>query len=330
MTLRLSAWLGLPFCLLLGCNNTGGSAAPAASSSTTVAQTAQAPSASATASAAVAAASASAGRGDMEHHGPGRGGDFTGMMFRNARDLPGISDDQKTKLDTLQGPLRGDDPGDAFKTFHDDLVSMVKAGKIDNTKISADQAAVDAATKAHVAREVVALNGLHDALTPDQRKALVAAMQAKQAEREAREAQHAPPGDAGPADFAARRLAQMTTELGLDAGQQAQLKALLAKSAPTAAQMKADQDAMKAKAAAFTTAFAADTFDASKVFPLGGMQQGDMMKQHVQMLTQLLPILHPDQQQKLAAAMERMTMMGHGRGDDDDHDIGGGRDHDEH
>jgi Spy/CpxP family protein refolding chaperone len=320
MMLRRSCFLALP--LVFACNNPASSGGTAASSTAPVTQASSA----AAASSPVASASASAGHGDK--HGPGGGGGMSGMLFHAARDL-GLSPDVAAKVDAAQEPLRGDDPaqGDSFKTFHTDLVAMVKAGKMDTAKVTADEAAIDAAMKVHDDTEAAALNGLHDALSSDQRKALVAAVQAKQGERDAKDAQKAPPPDAGPADFAAKRLAEMTTDLGLDAGQQKQVQAILLKQAPPApAQMQAMKDAMKAKMAAVLTAFAGDTFDAKKLEPFATWQgPRQMMDKHVAVLTQLLPILHDDQRAKLADEMDktkgRMMMGGHGGHDDDgEHD----------
>jgi hypothetical protein len=110
-------------------------------------------------------------------------------------------------------------------------------------------------------------------------------------------------------DWSKRRLDKLTTDLSLDAGQQQQVAAILAKptDVPNAAAMQARWADRKTKIDALLTAFAGDTFDAKKL-DLGmmpGKTAHEPMDHMVAYYTQLLPILHPDQRDKLATSMDK-------------------------
>ena len=174
--------------------------------------------------------------------------------------------------------------------------------------------------KARLDKDADALNGLYAALEPAQRKALTAAVRAKQAEREAKQAEHK--ADAPkPEEFAKRRLDRMTKELDLDATQQKSVEALLAKDQPPKAAMDAMQADMKKRMDTLLTAFEGDGFDAKKLdlSPMPGKKMREGMEKHVQFMSQLLPILKPEQREKLAVKMETPPTH-HGAGPADHED----------
>jgi len=241
-----------------------------------------------------------------EEPGPGRGpghGGIDGMFFRATKDLA-LTPDQQTKVDALKQSLRDRDtsPQDAMKALHADLVSEVRAGKMDPTKVKVDETAIDAAMTTMHDKQAKALDGLHGILDAGQRRTVTDAIRARWAAHD-----KGGDADAGAADWSKKRVDRMTTDLGLDATQQTQLAALIAKQ-NSAVAMKAMHDASKAQMDALLTAFAGDTFDASKALPttMGGKTPHDMIDRHITFLTQLVALLHPDQRDKLATQMEKV------------------------
>jgi hypothetical protein len=125
-------------------------------------------------------------------------------------------------------------------------------------------------------------------------------------------------GDAG--DWVAHKLTRMTTDLGLDAGQQKQVAALLAKQ-PSPAAMRDD---MKKVLSAVLAAFQAGTFDATTALQPTLKGPHDALDQQIAFTTQLLPVLHADQREKLATSTTRPAGRGETWSDEDDGHGGGG------
>ncbi len=290
-------WFVFPLALLLGCQDSSGGPAPAPSAST--------PPPAASSATATAAASAAKPRPMV-----GRHGGIASGLFRAAADLP-LTDAQSEQLNQIEATLKADDSGirTAMKAFRADLLAGVKAGKIDTAKMTADDAVVDKAIADHQDKEAAALDSLYKLLDPAQRTTVVAAVRAKQAERETRMANWNKDADGGAPDWSKKRLDRLTADLALDAGQQKQVAALLTKNAdpPNAAGMQARWDDLKKRQDALLTAFASSSFDAKKadLTMLPGKTQHDPMDHMATFFTQLLPILHPDQRDKLAATMDR-------------------------
>jgi Spy/CpxP family protein refolding chaperone len=267
-----------------------------------------APSASVAAQAAPSAPTPAPPSTDQAHgeRGPGHGG-VDSVLFRAAHDLD-LSDDQDAKLASLQADLHDRDtaPRDAMRSFASNLAAQVAGGKIDASKFQPDEAALDDAMKSMLDKQAVALNGLHETLDATQRKALADAVRAKAAALKA----HAKMTEVDASDWVARRLDHLTTDLGLDATQQQQVAALLAKQpAPTA-----ERDEVKKQVAAVVTAFAVDPFDAAKVLKANTKTPHEAMDRQITFTKQLLAILQPDQRAKLAAGMTRPMRRGPGPG----------------
>lgn len=320
MRLNRCLWVLLPIALV-ACKEDGPPAAPAPPTGTLphifIAPTSGVatvmPSAIASAEAPAPADRKMGGR-----HGRGP----VGVMLHAARELD-LKDAQKATLDKLEQALHADDgaPKPEFKDFHASLVAGVRAGKIDTAKLEPGYAAIEKAMKARTDKDADALNGLYAALEPAQRKAVTAAARAKQAEREAKHAEHKADAPKPDADFAKRRLERMTKELDLDAAQQKSVEALLAKDPPPKAAMEAMQAEMKKRMDALLTAFEGDGFDAKKLdlAPMPGKKMREGMEHHVQFMSQLLPILKPEQREKLAVKMETPPAR-HGAGGPGDHE----------
>ncbi|HTQ44782.1 MAG TPA: hypothetical protein VMI75_18605 [Polyangiaceae bacterium] len=285
---------------VLGCDQSSGGSGPTPVASSAAPLTA--PQASASASAAAKP------RPHVARHGG-----IAASLFRFAHDLPDLSQAQDESLDKIEASLKADDDGirTAMKSFRGDLVAGVRAGKLDTAKLTGDDGIVDKAIADHQSKEAAALDSLHSLLTPVQRPALVANIRAKQADHESHmtEWMQGKGGDGGTVDWTKKRLDKLTADLTLDAGQQKQVAAILTKptDVPNAAAMQARWTERKTKMDALLTAFAADSFDAKKL-DLGmmpGKTAHDPMDHMVAYYTQLLPILHPDQRDKLATSMDK-------------------------
>lgn len=289
-------------------------AAPAASS---VAPATASASASTSAS---AHASADGGHGDGEgrrgHGGPSE------MLFTAAKGLE-LKDEQKTKIEAARtaahaGPddATRDAMKSAAKDLHTDIVAGIKAGKIDAAKLEPRYAAIEKAAQVTHEKEAEGLNALHAALDATQRKAAVADVRAKMAARENKmEHRDGGPGgpggpDGGRGHGGKRSIERLTRGLELDAEQRKKVDAIAAKDdgkggRPDPAEMKKRIDTLLA-------AFEKDTFDAKKVDAFDAKKARGMMDGESKVLVQLLPILKPEQREKLAAKMEK-GQSPHGR-----------------
>lgn len=260
------------------------------------------------------AASASGGREEGEGKRGGQGGPAA-MLFQAARTLD-LKDEQKAKIDAAEkaahAPAAGASPDamrDAAKEIHAELVAGIKAGKIDTAKLEPKYSALDKLIAAGHDREADALTALHGALDATQRKAVVANVRAKQAAREAKQAAHAGPdgggagADAGRSQVIAKRVERLTHGLDLDAEQQKKLDAIAAKE--DAATKAPDAAEMKKKVDVLLTAFEKDTFDGKKVDPFDAKKARAPMDQEAKLLGQIVPILKPEQREKLAARMDK-------------------------
>jgi len=240
-------------------------------------------------------ASASTASGTPPVHRRG----LAGMFFRAAQDTE-LTDDQKASIAKLEEPLQGDlGSHREISALHADLVSGVKDGKIDSTKIAADEAAVAKVLAAREEEQATALGGLHDVLTPAQRGAVADAVRALR--------DRPPPAvPAGAPDWAARRLDHMKAQLVLDEDQQKQVAAVLAHDGPTPATVQAHLEAVKKQTEAIATAFERDTFETKKLdlSAAPGKKVTDPFDRQVKYVAQLLPILTAGQRDRFAALME--------------------------
>jgi Spy/CpxP family protein refolding chaperone len=239
------------------------------------------------------------------------------MLFQAAHNLD-LKDDQKAKIEAAMKAGRGDGAGgaDAMKAMHADMITGIKAGKLDDKKMAGHWEAMDKARKAHEDKADESLNQLHAALDAGQRKQVVAAV---------REAVGKRPGRPGgpPRDMSKARLERLTKELGLDAAQQKKLEGIL----PKQETPPASREDMKKQVDALLAAFEADGFDAKKFESYDSKRAKAHMDAELKFMAGLLPILKPDQREKLAQMLDRRPgrhsrppMRAHHREDDDDDD----------
>jgi Spy/CpxP family protein refolding chaperone len=283
MNAHKSLWLALPLALLgqFGCNNGSTTADPEGVAPTAVAETPAAP---------VQARS--------QQHARSIGG----ALFRAATSLE-LTSDQQTTVQSLKASLHADSPAakTAGQALHTALVAGVRAGSIDVNALQPLQAAVQTAHQAHAAREAAALNGLYAVLTATQRQELVATVRANQAERAERWAEEHEQGVDTPR---AQHLAHLTELLALDTNQQLAVSKISVTPEGSAANWTEKRAAMKAQREALLTAFASDSFDATKL-AVGAPEAGQAHGQsHAAFLAQLVPVLTAAQRETLAASME--------------------------
>jgi Spy/CpxP family protein refolding chaperone len=311
MSLHRAFGLALPIAMTLaiGCSSTE-TPPPAPTATATAAVTAP------VATAAPTATSAARDHAKKRWRG-GRG--IAGMLFHAADDLD-LKDAQKATVEKLAEQLRAGGPRTEMKDYHTALVAQVRAGKIDAAKLDPLHAAVEKAEQARKDKEAEALNGLYAALEPAQRKALVAAVRAKQAEHAGKMEKKAED-----TDWAKHHLEHLTKQVDLDAAQQKRVEPLMAKDAHPAPD--AMRDEMKKHGDAVLAAFEADGFDAKKLEAAPPAGKKGPQAAHVDFLTALLPILKPEQREKLAASMEKMPEGRHeggmgpgGGGGDEEHE----------
>ncbi|MCC6645502.1 MAG: periplasmic heavy metal sensor [Polyangiaceae bacterium] len=271
----------------------------------------------ASASAPVAAApsppAASSGRPRARERGHHGGGSPIARLVHEADGLE-LSDAQRATVEKLEQDLKPAPGARADrKEEHDALVAGVRAGRIDPAKIDAARADLDKAQAAQRERELSTLAALHAALQPAQRKALVAAAREKQEKRDRHDDGGDPRQKGDPTGFATRRAERLTKQLELDPAQQKKVEALVAKTrpeAPAPAELEASRAASKARVLALWAAFEADAFDPKKLeaAPPAPAKARARGKQDLSFLAELLPILRPDQRERLAASMEKRAM----------------------
>lgn len=239
------------------------------------------------------------------------------MYFRATRELTDLTDAQKSSLDKIMESLK-EQPGDKpeFKDFQTELLTQVKAGKIEQAKLDPKMKAIDTAMQARLDGEADNLTKLHDLLTPPQRKALTAAVSAKQAKMEQRfmEMKDAGVKPPKPADVTRLKVTRITNDLGLDATQDKAMDDVVAKIAPKAETPGDARTEWKQQAAALSAAFEKDAFDAKKqeFFSKANKKGHEGLQDQIDLLTLVVPVLKPEQREKLAAKLEHPAMVPQG------------------
>lgn len=233
-----------------------------------------------------------------------------GAIFRGVNTIE-LKEEQKATLEKIAAEMReadraARDAGDAgaprsdLREAHAELVAGVKAGKIDPSKMEPHYAALEKAAKARQEREADALNKLHAALEPAQRAAIVTSVRSFEEKRAERMKPRDKPDGGGP-DFVKLRIQRYTHDLALDADQQKKLEALIPKDDKAAAA----RDEMKKQTDALLAAFEKDVFDAKKLDQGAAKRARAPMEEQVKLYGQLVPILKPEQRERLARTLAR-------------------------
>ena len=193
----------------------------------------------------------------------------------------------------------------AFEAMRHDVAQQVRAGTIDPAQAQTDESMAVTALQTHVAKEADILNGLHGELDASQRTSAVAAVRAKQSGRtEAQGGAGGAPSTTTGEDVARGRVDRLTRDLGLDAAQVQQLESVMGGQSAT---RMMDAEERERRLETILSGFESGTFDARSLLP-PATQIADMVRQRtdreVALLTKLVPILRPDQREKLAASIE--------------------------
>jgi hypothetical protein len=185
----------------------------------------------------------------------------------------------------------------AFSSFQDNLARQVRAGRIDAAALGADEDAVASAVQALAHEEASVVDRLHALLAPRDRSALVISVRKEQSVRLT--AGEMPSGRT--AD-----LARMTRLLALDVDQQNELAAYLFSRPRAEAESETQATTERElRTARVLDAFVFDTFDAKTALASPGPPPAEVVRfrldNKVALMSQLVPMLRPDQRQTLAA-----------------------------
>jgi hypothetical protein len=226
------------------------------------------------------------------------------LFLDSAQDLE-LDDAVRGKIEKLAEQLDTDEdetPRQDIKELHDDVVAAVRAGEVDAKKLGPRVTALQATMQKRLEKEVAAMNALYASLAPDSRKALGAGVQKRARDREEDFARVA--GDAGTETLNERgkRLPErLKRELDLDAGQMEKLPPILTK-----LPVEDGREAARKRFDALLAAFNAATFEAKKLdaFGLAAAKARVPMDREVLFLSQLVPILKPEQREALAGRLD--------------------------
>ena len=236
---------------------------------------------------------------------------IVGLFFRAADPLD-LTTSQRTTIEGLEQPLRGAAPErSAREALRSDLASGIRAGAIDRAKIAADEAVIERALVADKDARVAALDGLHRVLDTAQRQAV-----ADDVRQSVMQAVPHPgaldAGDAGAARWSTLRLERLAKHLELDPSQQEQVAALFSKDDhPFSPAHQEARDAARKRLDTMLTAFEQDSFDAGAALQMpgdagrSGQPGRAWLDRESTLLERLLPILRPEQREKLAAYVEK-------------------------
>lgn len=256
---------------------------------------------------AVSVAVVDAGRPPREPHPQGP----SLALFGAVRTIE-ANDELKGKIAAAEKIAAGvqDDPKqtetnkEAAKNLYTELGAQVKAGKIDATKLTPLYAAIENATKGRLEAEADGLNQLHAALSPEQRKAVVTDLRKREQQRDEHlAAAHGADAGSKPSNRSdVHHIDRLTKELDLDDAQKTSVGAFAVKDdgkePPATAKRKKATEALYA-------AFEKDTFDAKKQELFASKSLTEAFDDESKFLTKLVPVLKPEQREKLATKVEK-------------------------
>ncbi|MCC6900483.1 MAG: Spy/CpxP family protein refolding chaperone [Polyangiaceae bacterium] len=240
------------------------------------------------------------------HRGPG-------FMLRAALKELELSPAQVQKIEGLLTELDSAHPAESpsHQAFDQALAAGVRAGKLDRAALEPHFTALDKSASEGRKKVHAALNELHRTLDAEQRKSLVAALEARTERgdkgRHAFGDEQACGGD-GQCDHAGKRGfgrrhgpgPGMFHDLDLTDAQREKLQSALPDRAAMKGHMKKKGEHMKQLLAAF----AGDGFDADKLAADADKSPRAHAEARVEHLQALLGVLEPAQREKLAARVE--------------------------
>jgi hypothetical protein len=249
-----------------------------------------------------------AGRRDRPNRQARHGG-FLGLILRAGREAD-LTPEQKNTVADISQKLHDEEPPlTALTAYQTDLVAGIRAGKLDTPKLQSDYADIDKGQLARQEKQADALDALHAAIEGPSRTALVAAARPRlTALFRPHPEPDAAAAEAGDPPWIKHKLNRVKAELGLDDAQQAKVAVLLAKTAVSPATTEALKETIRKHADDLLTAFEHDDFAAHKLdlSPSGGKSTPHAaLERESGFIAQLLPILTPEQKEKLATMRQR-------------------------
>lgn len=235
-----------------------------------------------------------------------------GIFFRAAR-ATGLDATAEAAIVRLDAQLRVayEQPNTAIANFNSDLAAAIRARSLDISQLLADQSAFGQSLHALTEAQGRTFQALHDVLSDAQRRSVVEAVRASMARSEQatlpfrqRQAARQQP-DAGAR--VARRLQQMKEQLRLDRDQEQRVASILSALEPARPldQAAKRDEAAKVQMHDLLSAFESPYFDLSKLdlSPVGD-DPVRALDQQIQLITKVVPLLRPDQLQRLATVVD--------------------------
>jgi len=236
----------------------------------------------------------------------GRDRSFMGgpeALFRTALDTLDLTDAQRTAIEEAKTSVHQGGRGDKLQGYGA-MSKAVRSGTVDEKALQAEVDKDGAANEGR-ARMLAGLQKLHDTLSADQRKAVVADLEQKMDERDAQSNGREAKSTRGPLDFMLRGLT-MTRE------QRSKIDAALAQ-AGLDHEQPIDKAAAEAKRKAALEAFAKDKFDGDAVLPNEDKGPQAHMSKMIKALAVVVPLLDDKQRADLADRLEQGPMRHEGK-----------------
>jgi Spy/CpxP family protein refolding chaperone len=245
---------------------------------------------------------------------PPRHGGITGLVFRAARESSLTVEQKNGALDISQTLHDAEPALTPVKDYQNDLATAIRAGQVAPAKFAADYAAIDKVVLAREDKQADALNSLHTLLDAAARHTLVTAARGRLVPmfRPRPEFTEAGAADAADTPWVKHRVARLGGDLGLDDAQKAKVVPVLARTSLPPRVLETRKETMHKHADALLTAFEQDDFDAKKVdLSATGTHSPahESLEHEASLISQLLPILTPEQREKLAVS--RTRRIGH-------------------
>jgi Spy/CpxP family protein refolding chaperone len=245
---------------------------------------------------------------------PPRHGGFAGLVLRSARESATTPEQKASVLKIEQDLHEAEPPFAPLKDYQEHLADAIKAGQISVAKLAPDFAAIDQVEVDREEKQAEALNAIHAALDAPARTALVGLARTRLTAmfRTRPDLAMVDGGDSGEPPWVKHRVVRLGGDVGLDAAQKAKVGPILTRASLPPAVLDARKEAARKHADALLDAFAQDDFDAKKVdLTAEGAHKPahEALEHEAVLIGQVLPILTPDQREKLAA--QKLRRVGH-------------------
>jgi hypothetical protein len=232
---------------------------------------------------------------------------MAGTFLAAAADLPALAPETLTKIEALDQQLHAVPTAVPieWRAAHAELVTQIRAGKLDASKLDPFYAAAEKIRLATRTRELAAIEALHGYLSASDRKSVAETIRKQQSTLDTRMTVAAKL-DAWHQQLHDRLLRDLT----LDATQTKQLDAALAKLLPAPPAIDAATIARDKNHEVLLTAFESETFDATHAAANVDPQAPRADRREIDFVAAILPILKGDQRDRFAGFLTRMGARG--------------------